>query len=131
MKYAVFSPNNKLICFDDDEQVKAYCMEKENDYLDKFMKDQELEYENMTPVEIGYAYSAVGAEKGGCKIYYTRDVLNTMREYEVDRELIHEVNEMFNSVRMEREMDCPSYLEDVFSQMTPMDVAEMVSRPYT
>lgn len=131
MRYVVLSPDGKLICFDHDSQVTSYCMEKENNYLDEYCKDQQLEYENMTPVEIGYAYATIGAEKGGCKIFNTQDVINVMREYEVDNELVTGINEMFNNRRLNQEMECPSYLEDVLSQMTPMDVAEMIGEPYT
>lgn len=131
MKYAVISPKNKLICFDHADQVAEYCMEKDNVYLDKFCVDQELEYENMTPVEIGYAYATVGAEAGGCRVFETTEILRAMVEEGVEIELIQETNELFNSRNLNQEIECPGYLEDVCITIAPIPVASLSGNVYS
>ncbi|MGL4738174.1 MAG: hypothetical protein ACRCW2_12055 [Cellulosilyticaceae bacterium] len=131
MRYVVVSPKNKMICFDHAGQVAEYCMEKDNDYLDHFCADQELEYENMTPVEIGYAYASVGAQSGGCRVFVTTEVLRAMSAEGAEPELVVEANEMFNNRRLNHEVDCPGYLEDVLSVMTPIPVAGLSGNAYS
>ncbi|MGL4344165.1 MAG: hypothetical protein ACRCTE_03130 [Cellulosilyticaceae bacterium] len=131
MRYVVISPKNKMICFDHAGQVAEYCMEKDNDYLDHFCADQALEYENMTPVEIGYAYATVGAQSGGCRVFQTTEVLDVMKDEMAEEELIEEVNLLFNNRRLNHEIDCPSYLEDVLSLMTPIPVASLSGNVYS
>lgn len=131
MRYVVVSPKNKMICFDHAGQVAEYCMEKDNDYLDHFCKDQELEYENMTPVEIGYAYATVGAQSGGCRVFVTTEVIKAMAEEGADAQSVAEANRMFNDRRLNHEIDCPGYLEDVLSMMTPIPVASLSGNTYS
>lgn len=131
MKYAVISPKNKLICFDDPQQVASYCMKKDNQYLDAYCQDQELEYENMSPVEIGYFYSLVGAQDRGCRIYPTADVIKAMKEEGVDKEMIEEVQDFFNARGRYQEVECPGYLEDIFIELTPIYAAELSGGVYS
>lgn len=131
MKYVVVSPNNQMICFDHEDQVAEYCMEQDNIALNNYYEDQELEYENMTPVEIGYGYAAIGAESGGCKIFQTTDIINKMKEYEIDDEWINEINDMFNNKKLHRERLCPGYLTDVMAELTPIDIALIAGNVYT
>lgn len=130
MKYAVISPDNKLICFDHSDQVRAYCMEKDNGYLKDYCEDQGYVFETMTPVEIGYAYTEIGADHGGCRIFETTDMINTMREEGADEDMIEEVNGFFNNRRLNREIDCPSYLEDILPSITPIPVSTMTDGVY-
>nr|WP_302598350.1 hypothetical protein [uncultured Cellulosilyticum sp.] len=130
MKYVVLSPHNKLICFDHSSQVEEYCLEKDNQALNGYCDDQEFTYETMTPVEIGYTYVASVAEQGGCKIYETRQVLDKMNELQVEAELIDRVNNIFNDRRLNNEIDCPSYLEDVLMEVTPIPASCMTDGVY-
>lgn len=131
MKYVVISPKNKLICFEFAEQVAEYCMEKDNDYLNKYCEDQELEYENMTPVEIGYAYATIGAESGGCRVYETEEVLEAMVNDAVEDELVEEARNLFNNRHLEHEIECPGYLEDVLIAVTPVPVSSLSGNVYS
>lgn len=131
MKYIVISPKNKCMCYEFTEQVAEYCMRKDNDYLDHYCKDQELEYENMTPVEIGYAYTTIGAEYAGCRIYETKEVLQAMEEEAVDTELLEEAKEFFNDRKRTHEVDCPGYLEDILIKVTPIPVSSISGNVYS
>ena len=93
MKYVVLSPDNKMICFDHQDQVAQYCSEQDKVGLDTYCNEQQFEYENMTPVEIGYAYSLVGAENGGCRIFETSDVIAEMVSLGVDTDTIVATND--------------------------------------
>ena len=130
MKYVVLSPKNKLICFDHSDQVAEYCLEKNNEALDVYCADQEYTYETMTPVEIGYAYVEAVANEGSCRIFETRQVIDAMKENGVEQSLIDDVNNMFNNRRLHQEIDCPSYLEDVFMELTPIEAANMTDGVY-
>lgn len=130
MKYVVLSPHNKIICFDHADQVEEYCLDKDNEALDNYCKDQEFTYETMTPVEIGYSYVAANAERNGCKIYETRQVLDKMKELQADEGLIDRVNDMFNNRQLNNEVACPSYLEDVLMEITPIPAACMTDGVY-
>lgn len=130
MKYVVLSPRNKIICFDHSSQVEEYCLDKDNEALDDYCASQEYTYETMTPVEIGYNYVASAAENGGCKIYETRQVLNKLQELQADEELIDRINNMFNDRALNNEVDCPSYLEDVLMEVTPIPAACMTDGVY-
>lgn len=131
MKYAVVSPKNKLICFDDADQVAEYCMEKDTLYLDRYCENQQLEYDNMTPVEIGYAYTTVGAESGGCRVYETGEIMKAMLEEGVDDDLILEVRNLFNNRKLNHQVDCPGYLEDILVDVTPVPVSSLSGNVYT
>lgn len=130
MKYVVLSPHNKLICFDHSTQVREYCLEQDNHALDEYCEDQEFTYETMTPVEIGYNYVVSSAQRGGCRIFETRQVLDTMKELDVESELIDRINGFFNDRRLNREIDCPSYLEDILVEVTPIPAACMTDGVY-
>lgn len=130
MKYVVFSPENRLICFEEPGEVEEYCLEKDNDYLNIYSADQDYTYESMTPVEIGYAYVTSAAEKGGCRIYETKDVLNKMHEYDVPYDMIKATLGLFYDTTKSKEIDCPSYLEDIFMELTPIPVASMTDGIY-
>lgn len=130
MQYIVISPKNKLMCFENKDQVLAYCMEKDNEDLDKYCEDQQLTYENMTPVEIGYAYASVGAQSGGCRVYDAKDVLRTMVDEGIEREMIEEASALFYNRRLDHEIDCPGYLEDFFSTLTPVPISTLCGRIY-
>ena len=130
MKYVVFSPENRLICFEEPQEVEEYCLEKDNDYLNVYCADQEYNYESMTPVEIGYAYLASSTEKGGCRIYETRDVLSKMREYDVPYDMIKAAANFFYGTTKSTEIECPSYLEDIFMELTPIPSVNMASSIY-
>lgn len=131
MKYAVLSPDNKLICFDHSDQVAEYYLENVNHSLDDYCSDQELTYETMTTTEIGQVYSNVAAVSGACLIYETSEILKAMRENGVEEYLIDEANELFNNRRLNREINCPGYLEDILGQVTPIPGAEMSTGLYT
>lgn len=123
MKYIVVSPKNKCMCYGSEKQVAEYCIEKDNAYLDRYCKDQELEYQNMTPVEIGYAYTTIGAECAGCRVYEIKEVLETMKEEAVEEEVIEEAKLFFERCRHTGEVDCPGYLEDILIRVTPIPVS--------
>lgn len=130
MKYVVLSPHNKIICFDHSSQVEEYCLDKDNEELNDYCAEQEFTYETMTPIEIGYNYVVAGAERRGCKIYETRQVLDKMYELQADKELIDQVNNMFNDRRLNNEVDCPAYLEDVLIEVTPIPASCMTDGVY-
>lgn len=131
MKYTVISPKNKLVCFDTKEQVAQYCMEKDTLYLDRYFKDQELKYENMTPVEIGYGYVTIGAEEGGCRIFSTKEILEAMKENAVEDEIIHQTKDLLDNERKSLEINCPGYLEDLLAGLTPIPLSSLVGNIYT
>lgn len=130
MKYAVLSPDNKLICFDHSDQVAEYCLDKDNESLDDYCAEEELVYETMTPTEIGQKYVEIGAISGGCQIYETRDILNAMKEHGVEDALIDEANDLFNDRRLNEEINCPGFLEDVLGELTPIHAAEFTDGIY-
>ena len=130
MKYIVISPKNKLICFDDATQVTAYCMEKDTGYLDKFCEDQQLSYDNMTPVEIGYAYAAIGAQSGGCRVYELGEIEQSMKSEAIEKKFIEETIKFLNSEELDREVECPGYLEDVVANITPVSVSSLSGNIY-
>lgn len=131
MRYAVISPNNKLICFDHTEQVAEYCMEKNNGSLENYLEDQEQSCESMTPVEIGYFYAQVGAEIGESLIYETCSIIKAMKEEDVGSEIIEAAQELFNNRRLNEEIDCPGYIQDSVAVLTPIPVAELSGHVYT
>lgn len=130
MKYAVLSPEHSLICFDHSDQVAEYCMRVDNASLNQYAKDQGYTYETMTPTEIGQLYTEIGAVDGGCQIFETRDILDAMKEHGVERELIDEANALFNDRRLNNEIQCPGYLEDVLGELTPIYPAQMTDGIY-
>lgn len=131
MKYIVISPKNKCMCYEYAEQVAEYCMEKDNDYLDRYCKEQQLEYQNMTPVEIGYAYTTIGAEHAGCRVYETKEVIKAMAEEAVETEIIVEAKTFFDDHRRMHEVDCPGYLEDILVGVTPIPVSSLSGNVYS
>lgn len=130
MKYVVLSPTRKIICFDHEGQVAEYCDEKERASIDDYCKDQQFEYETMGSVDVGYIYTLIGAEAGVCQIYETTDVIKYMQENQVESYLIEETNEMFNSRRLNEEVDCPGYLSDVLMELTPMSASQFLTPLY-
>lgn len=131
MKYAVISPDNKLICFDHPGQVAEYYLENVNHSLNDYCSDQEFTYETMTPTEIGQAYSNVAAVSGACSIYETSEILKAMRENGAEEDLVNEANELFNNRKLNKEINCPGYIEDILVELTPIPGAEMSSGLYT
>ena len=131
MKYAVISPKNKLICFEHAVQVAEYCMEKDNAYLDKYCEDQQFEYENMTPVEIGYAYATIGAQAGGCRVFETTELIKNMVSEAVEEETIEDAKELFNNRRLNQEIECPGYIEDIAAISTPIPVSTLSGNTYS
>ena len=130
MKYAVLSPDHKLICFDHDNQVAEYCLRTDNDELNQYAADQEYTYETMTPTEIGQLYVEMGANYGGCLIYETREILDAMKEHGVENTYIEKANELFNSKELNNEVVCPGFLEDVLGELTPISPAQMTDGIY-
>lgn len=131
MKYAVISPNNKLICFDHSDQVAEYYLENMNHSLNAYCKDQEFNYETMSPTEIGQAYANVAAVSGACSIYETREILNVMKENDVEKDLIDEADALFNNRSLNEEINCPGYIEDILGEVTSISGAEMSTGIYT
>lgn len=130
MKYAVLSPDNKLICFDHSDQVAEYCLRIDNDELNQYADDHGYTYETMTPTEIGQLYTEIGANYGGCQIYETRDILNAMKEHGVEQGYIVQANELFNSSTLNNEIACPGFLEDILGELTPISAAQMTDGIY-
>lgn len=125
MKYAVFSPDHQLICFDHQDQVTEYCLEVDNASLNEYCDSQGYVYETMTPTEIGQLYTEIGAVWGGCHIYETRDILEAMKANGSESEYIKQANELFNSERLHEEIHCPGYIEDVLGDLTPIPPNEL------
>ncbi|MBE6024219.1 MAG: hypothetical protein E7231_13715 [Cellulosilyticum sp.] len=130
MKYAVLSPEHRLICFDHSNQVAEYCLRVDNDSLNDYCESQEWVYETMTPTEIGQLYTEIGAVDGGCQIYETRDILETMKEQGAEQEYIDQANDLFNSRELHDEINCPGFIEDVLGEMTPITAAQMTDGIY-
>ncbi len=120
MKYIVLSPDQKLIGFDDSEQVLEYCLEVDNDSLNDYCADQELIYENMTPTEIGQLYTNIGAIDGGCQIFLVSDILKVMEENTVDNYYIEQAKALFDNKKLYQEITCPGYIEDLLGELTPI-----------
>lgn len=130
MKYVVLSPKGKLICFDHSDQVEEYCLEKNNEALDNYCAEQDYTYETMTPVEIGYAYVESAATDGACKVFETREVIEAMKANGAEESLIDSVNDMFNNRKLHEEIDCPSYLDDIFMELTPIPQGNLTDGVY-
>lgn len=130
MKYAVFSPKNKLICFDHSDQVTEYCLEKDSEALNEYCKERGYNYQDLSPTEVGQLYTEIGATYGGCRIFKTRTVLDTMKENAVEEEFINKANELFNSRELHEEIDCPGFLEDFLMELTPLTPAELSDGVY-
>lgn len=130
MRYAVISPKNELICFDHSEQVAEYCLEKDNEALNEYCKDQEYVYETLTPTEIGQLYTEIGATHGGCRVFETSQVIKFMKENGVGEELIEKARDIFNDRRLNNEVDCPGFLEDFFVELTPLHPAQFTDGIY-
>lgn len=130
MKYAVLSPDNMLICFDHSNQVAEYCLDIDNESLNEYCSQQGYVYETMTPTEIGQLYTEVGAVWGGCNIYETRDILETMKENGSEQRYIDEANDLFNSERLHEPIHCPGFLEDILGDLTPINAASMTDGIY-
>lgn len=130
MKYVVLSPMRKIICFDHKEQVAEYCDEIERIDIDAYCKDQEFEYESMSPVDVGNIYTIIGAEQGVCQIYETEEVIRQMTENQIEEYLIKETNELFNNRRLNDEMDCPGYLSDILMEISPVQVSQLLEPVY-
>ena len=120
MKYIVLSPDQKLIGFDDSEQVLEYCLEVDNDSLNDYCADQELIYESMTPTEIGQLYTNIGAIDGGCQIFLVSDILKVMEENTVDKYYIEQAKALFDNKKLYQEITCPGYIEDLLGELTPI-----------
>ncbi|MEG0325329.1 MAG: hypothetical protein RR618_02260 [Cellulosilyticaceae bacterium] len=131
MKYAVISSSNKLICFDQSDQVAEYYLESMNHSLNDYCKDQEFNYETMSPTEIGQAYANVSAVSGACSIYETREILKVMKENDVEKDLIDEADALFNDRSVNEEINCPGYIEDILGEVTSISGAEMSNGVYT
>ncbi|OOO00692.1 MAG: hypothetical protein ATN35_06095 [Epulopiscium sp. Nele67-Bin004] len=130
MKYVVVLPNETLMCFDNASQVANVCMEIENNYVEDYAKDQQLEFQDMTPTEIGFAYNVVGTEQLGCVVYETREILQAMREEGVDSETIIGAKDLFN-MDTNKPIAYPSFLDDVFTQVTPVPISSISGNVYT
>lgn len=130
MKYIVLSPHQRVICFDHSDQVAEYCLRVDNHQLNEYAEENGYTYETMTPTEIGQLYVEMGADYGGCKIYETSEILNSMRENDVDEEYINQANEFFNSKELNNQVDCPGFLEDVLGEVTPISAAQMTDGIY-
>ncbi len=130
MKYVVISPTNKMICFNEADKVAFYCMQNEDFHLDKYCKEQQLEYESMTPIEIGYAYALVGAQASGCRIYETHELLKAMKEEGVENELIKEINEHLDAVYHEKEGEVLAYIEDAAVSVNPVPLGTLSGNLY-
>ena len=125
MKYAVLSPDHMLICFDHSDQVTEYCLEIDNASLNEYCMQQGYVYETMSPTEIGQLYTEIGAVWGGCQIYETSDILQTMKENGSEARYIHEANELFNNRNLHNEIHCPGFIEDILGELTPIPVNEL------
>ncbi|OOB79470.1 MAG: hypothetical protein BEN19_07535 [Epulopiscium sp. Nuni2H_MBin003] len=130
MKYIVISPNNTMMCFDDASQVANFCMEVANNNLDKFVDEQELEYENMTPVEIGFAYNASGTEEIGCVVYETCDIIMAMKEMGADLDSINEVTKLCTTIS-NKPICYPTYLDDIIDKVTPIPISMLTGNVYS
>ncbi|MEG0086482.1 MAG: hypothetical protein RR817_08420 [Niameybacter sp.] len=130
MKYVVSAPNHQIICFDHHGQVLEYCDEQEAKDLDAYCKDQDYNYDTLTPVDVGHLYTLIGAENGTCHIYQTDQVIKYMKENAVDTSIIEEVRELFNSRELNDEQNCPGYLSDVLAEMPPMTASQLLDKPY-
>ncbi len=130
MKYIVISPMEKLMCFNEASQVANYCMQITNDNVNKYADEEQLTFENMTPVEIGFAYNTVGMENASCKVYKTVDVLKAMQEEGVDILTIKEVSTLFDTGK-NYEVSYPTYLNDILSLVTPVSISSISGNVYT
>ena len=130
MKYIVLSPDQKLIGFEDSDHVLEYCLEVDNDCLDDYCEDQELVYENMTPTEIGQAYTNIGAVQGGCQIFLSSDILKVMEENAVDEYYTLQAKELFEGRKLLREINCPGYIEDLVGELTPIYPSDLTEGIY-
>lgn len=131
MRYAVVSPKHMLICFDHSNQVAEYCLEKDNEALDAYCKDQGLVYETMSSTEIGQTYTTIGANSTRCRIYETRELIKALRDNGAEQSIINEMNELFNNRRLNNEIDCPAYIEDILQEVSPISQAQMSDGFYT
>lgn len=125
MKYAVISPDHRLICFDHSDQVTEYCLEIDNDSLNEYCKQQGYTYETMTPTEIGQLYTEIGAVWGGSQVYETRDILEALKESGADSSLIDQTNELFNSRELNEPVHCPGFLDDILGELTPLSPSQL------
>ncbi len=130
MKYAVLSPDHKLICFDHSQQVAEYCLEVDNHSLNEYCEDQELVYETMSPTEIGQVYTNVGALWGGCQIFKTADIIKALKENGAEEGYIQEAMSLFNNRQLHHEIKCPGYLEDILGEVTPIYPSQMTDGVY-
>ena len=130
MKYVVLSQDQRIICFDHSDQVTEYCLEQDNDSLHEYCEERGYVYADMSPTEIGQLYVETGAVNGGCKIFETEEVLKVMKEVDAEKELIDEANHLFNDRSLNEERRCPSFLEDVFGELTPLSPSELSDGVY-
>lgn len=130
MKYAVLSPDHKIICFENSGQVAEYCLGVANHSLDRYCKDQDWTYGTMSPTEIGQLYTNVGAVWGECQIYETNHIVDVMKEMGADEEYIKAARELFDASSESKEISCPGYLEDVLGELTPLSAAQMTDGIY-
>ncbi len=130
MKYIVISPEETMLCFNEASQVANYCMEVENSNLDQYVAEQGMEYETMTPVEIGFAYNVVGTEQQGCVVYETHEIIATMKSEGVDQATIDEALQLFNTATT-APMTYPTYLDDIITQVTPVPISSISGNLYT
>ncbi len=130
MKYTIITPKQTLMNYNEENQVANYCMEVENAYLDEYATQEELQFESMTPVEIGFAYNTVGTEKQGCMVYETRDIMAAMKEEGADESTIEEARAIFN-VTTEKPIIYPTYLDDVITTVTPVPISSLSGNVYT
>lgn len=130
MKYVVLAPENKIICFDDADQVLQYCSEQEAVDLDAYCEDQDYNYETLSSADVGYLYTVVGAENGTNHIFETVDVVEHMKENAVEASIIEETNHLFNQGTLSKEQNCPGYLRDVLGDMTPLSPLQLVGGIY-
>ncbi|OOB78871.1 MAG: hypothetical protein BEN18_05945 [Epulopiscium sp. Nuni2H_MBin001] len=130
MKYIVITPQATMICFNEASQVANFCMEIENNNLDKFALEEGLTYETMTPVEIGFAYNAAGTQEQSCMVYETKEVIAAMKSEAVEQAMIDEALAFFNTATSSP-IVYPTYLDDVITMVTPVPIASICGNVYT
>lgn len=130
MKYVVLAPEDKIICFDHEDQVLQYCSEQEAVDLNDYCEDQDYNYETLSSADVGYLYTVVGAENGTNHIFETADVIKHMKENDVDVSIIEETNGLFNNRSLNEEQNCPGYLRDILSDMVPLSPIQLVGGIY-
>ncbi len=130
MRYVVISPDGTIICFNSASEAGNFCMMVENKNLDRYAGENGLNYEVMTPVEIGFAYDAVGTEDEGAKVYDAEEILKVMSENQVDNAIIKGTRDLFE-LDYRAPILYPTFLDDIFAEVTPMAKSSFTGNLYT